>query len=597
MMWGVPGVGGHLSTPFTTLELSATIKLLKGGKAQGPDNIPPEFMMHCGKKCLEWVRKFFSFCLEHTVIPKIWRRATVVAILKPNKPADDPKSYRPISLLCVPYKILERLILAHINPVMEPELPTQQAGFRQGRSTVQQILKLTCEIEKSFEKGYKAGAVMVDLTAAYDTVWHQGLALKLLRTIPDRHLVRFIMTILSNRSFKLKTSTGQISRLRILKNGLPQGSTLSPILFNIYISDIPTTVSHQYGYADDMALLYSHKCWSKVEEMLSRDMEDLADLLKTWRLKLNSSKTTLTPFHLNNQEAKRQLNICVHGTTLPHNPHPRYLGVKLDRQLTYRQHIEGLRGKVMARNNFIRCLSGSTWGANAKTLRTAALAIVYSSAEYATPVWSRSSHTKKLDVSLNDTMRIITGCVKPTPTHLLPVLSGIAPTKRRRNYVSNKISYHAWANKEHPLHSLVPDPQNLRPQRLKSRHPFYRHAAEHHNCDQDIIEAWNKEWTKHQCPKQLTITPDTTAPPGSDLPRKLWVILNRLRAGVGWFGTEMHKWGLRTSASCACRAATQNAEHILFDCNLLRPSNTVKNLINVTDDTKNWLQHLAKNLR
>ena len=103
MMWGVPGVGGRLSTPFTTLELSATIKLLKGGKAQGPDNIPPEFMMHCGKKCLEWVRKFFSFCLEHTVIPKIWRRATVVAILKPNKPADDPKSYRPISLLCVPY--------------------------------------------------------------------------------------------------------------------------------------------------------------------------------------------------------------------------------------------------------------------------------------------------------------------------------------------------------------------------------------------------------------------------------------------------------------------------------------------------------------
>ena len=149
----------------------------------------------------------------------------------------------------------------------------------------------------------------------------------------------------------------------------------------------------------------------------------------------------------------------------------------------------------MERNNFIRCLSGSTWGANAKTLRTAALAIVYSSAEYATPVWSRSSHTKKLDVSLNDTMRIITSCVKPTPTHLLFVLSGIAPAMLRRNYVTNKISHHTWVNKEHPLHSLVPDPQNLCPQRLKSRHPFYHHAAEHHNFDHDIIETWNKEWT------------------------------------------------------------------------------------------------------
>ena len=246
----------------------------------------------------------------------------------------------------------------------------------------------------------------------------------------------------------------------------------------------------------------------------------------------------------------------------------------------------------MARNNFIRCLSGSTRGANAKTLRTAAL--VYSSAEYATPVWSRSSHTQKLDVSLNDTMRIITGCVKPTPTHFLPVLSGIAPAKLRRNYVTNKIYHHVSVNKEHPLHSLVPDPQSLRPQRLKSRHLFYRRAAKHHNCGHDIIEAWNKEWTKHQRTKQLTVTPDTTAPPGSDLPEKLWVILSRLRAGVGRFGEEMHKWGLRTSASYACGAATQNAEHILFNCNLLRPPNTVKNLTNVTDDTKNWLQHLAR---
>ena len=194
---------------------------------------------------------------------------------------------------------------------------------------------------------------------------------------------------------------------------------------------------------------------------------------------------------MNNHEAQRLLNICVHATTLPLNPHPRYLGVKLDRQPTYRQRIEGLRGKVMARNNLIRCLSGSTWGANDKTLQTVALAIVNSSAEYATPV--RSSHIKKLDVSLNEIMRIITGCVKPSPTPLLPVLSGIAPAKLRRNYVTNKISHHAWANKKHPLHSLVPDSQSLHPQRLKSRHPLYRYAAEHHNCDHNIIETWSEE--------------------------------------------------------------------------------------------------------
>ena len=197
------------------------VRQLKSGKAQGPDNIPPEFLIHCGPRCLEWLRGFYSNCLSNMTVPKIWRKATIIAIPKPNKPTDDPKNYRPISLLCVPFKLLERLLLVRLKPIMDPQLPNEQAGFRRGKSTVHQIVNLTDDIEEAFEKGHKAGVILVDLTDAYDTVWHQGLTLKLQHTIPDRHLVRFISTIISNRSFTLKRSDGQVSRLRRLKNGVP----------------------------------------------------------------------------------------------------------------------------------------------------------------------------------------------------------------------------------------------------------------------------------------------------------------------------------------------------------------------------------------
>ena len=102
----------------------------------------------------------------------------------------DPKSYRPISLLYVPYKILERLIYARVEPLVDPLLPKQQAGFRRGKSTVDQVVLPTQNIEDFFEAKKKADAVVVNLTAAYDTVWHRGLTCKLMRLLPDKHMVK-----------------------------------------------------------------------------------------------------------------------------------------------------------------------------------------------------------------------------------------------------------------------------------------------------------------------------------------------------------------------------------------------------------------------
>jgi len=147
-----------------------------------------------------------------------------------------------------PLKILETLIYDHVDAIINPLVPREQAGFRHGRSTVDQVTLLTHDIEDSFSAKKKARAVFVDFTAAYEAVWHHGLICKLL---PDRHMV----------------------------NGVPQRSILAPLLFDIYISDLPTTVSKKYAYADDLAIMHAHGDWQAVEGMLIKDMATVGEYL------------------------------------------------------------------------------------------------------------------------------------------------------------------------------------------------------------------------------------------------------------------------------------------------------------------------------
>ena len=114
------------------------------------DSIFPEFILHAGSALKSWFCDFLNFCMRQLKILKIWRRALVIAIPKPEKPLGDPKSYRPISLLCFPFEILERLIYARVETITDPLLPQVQAGFRHRRSAVDQITLLTQDIEDRF---------------------------------------------------------------------------------------------------------------------------------------------------------------------------------------------------------------------------------------------------------------------------------------------------------------------------------------------------------------------------------------------------------------------------------------------------------------
>ena len=125
------------------------------------------------------------------------------------------------------------------------------------------------------------------------------------------------MELVRNQRFTLTTGDSKQSRLRRLKNGVPQGSVLVPLLFNICTYDLPSMISRKFVYADDLALLHSSGNWKDLEGTLSQDMSTLSAYFQTWRLKLNRTKTVTAAFHLNNREAKRELKVYNNGRLSP----------------------------------------------------------------------------------------------------------------------------------------------------------------------------------------------------------------------------------------------------------------------------------------
>ena len=137
------------------------------------------------------------------------------------------------------------------------------------------------------------------------------------------------MELVQNQSFILTIGDSKQSRLRRLKNGVPQGSVLAPLLFNIYTYDLPSMISRKFAYADDLALLHSSGKWKDLEGTLSQDMSILLTYLQSWRLKLSHTKTVTIAFHLNNRETKRELKVYNNNIliVLPFCPTPTYAPV------------------------------------------------------------------------------------------------------------------------------------------------------------------------------------------------------------------------------------------------------------------------------
>jgi len=186
-----------------------------------------------------------------------------------------------------------------------------------------------------------------------------------------------------------------------------------------------------------------------------------------------------------NNRSRSDLNGHMNGQSLKHDPYPVYLGVTLDRIFSHREHLSCSAAKIKSRNNLIMKLAGTSWGASARTLRTSALALCYSVAEYCCPVWARSSFTNLIDARLHSSMRLISGCLQPTQLSWLPVLSSVAPPSLRRKAPTDNVLQIIEAHPNWPVYADVFEPA---PPRLASRRPILSDMT-----SVDTITQWRED--------------------------------------------------------------------------------------------------------
>ena len=228
----------------------------------------------------------------------------------------------------------------------------------------------------------------------------------------------------------------------------------------------------------------------------------------------------VTAFHLRNNDAKRSLKAVWNKSELVNTTHPKYLGVTLDKSLSYKQHIRNTKMKVATRNNLLIKLATSKWGANPSTIRTTALALSYSTAEYAAPVWARSAHANNLNPELNQACRSVTGCLKHTNVEDLYFLSGISPPAIRRDVCARVERQKQSTRETHPLFGQIPAAR-----RLKSSLSSVQHA----NFPAKVIRC--SECRKRLCNKSHIdiINLHEELAKGYDSPWTTWRCLNRLQ--------------------------------------------------------------------
>ena len=451
---------------LTTSEISAAIRNSKNNNSTGPDGISIRHLKHIGPLGLTYLTNTFNLALNTNTIPHMWKLANIIPILKPDKDHNTGTSYRPISLLSVISKTLEKALLPYITNNI-PQHHTQH-GFKAKHSTTTALHNINNTIASGFNQRIPPArtiAVALDMSKAFDTVNIHTLTKKLLDTQIPPILIKFIANyIKGGKAFT--TYNNKTSTQRQFKTGVPQGGVLSPTLFNIYTSDIPSPPPNINitVYADDITMTSTDTNKQIAQAKLQPYLQEIASWTQQNQLHLNPDKTTSTLFTPDPAEYSTQLTLNIDNVVIPTVKNPKILGLTFDPKLTYNAHIRKTSDKARNTLKLLKALTSTKWGKQKETIVATYKAITRPILEYASTIWSPIASTTgitKLQTIQNMALRIATGCTSDTNIQHLHNETNILPLSAHLKLHSSQLRQKSQ-HPTHPLHKFTVLTENER---------------------------------------------------------------------------------------------------------------------------------------
>jgi hypothetical protein len=430
-----------ISTEFVDKEIRAMcIK-----KATGLDEISCNILKLARPVIVESLTYLLNLSLSTGVFPTLWKEAKVAPLHKCGD-LSNTSNYRPISILPIASKIIERAVHKHIYSYVSRNniLNVHQSGFRPSHSTETALVDMVDDWLSNINAGNLTGAVFIDLRKAFDTVNHDKLIKKICNIGASNALLKWLLSYLSQRTQKVSFN-GCISNALHVNTGVPQGSILGPLLFLIFVNDVPSTITHSKisMYADDTTMYVSGNDVNIISKQLTEDLSAIKVWLDENKLFLNTDKTHVmligTGAKLRSVNSD-QFSVAIDNNILKTVESTKCLGVTIDNELYWHKHVNSVIQKVFCKIALLRRLKLFI---DSSTLNVLYRSLIQPLFDYCSVVWFGrfNDDMRKLSVLQKRCARVILSVNSLTSSNIMFPMLGWEPLQTRTNYFKALLMY------------------------------------------------------------------------------------------------------------------------------------------------------------